>query len=173
MYLHACLPIRVDISGTGAGHRLGRFVGLSVHVGNLGRMVIFGYFRLFLVIYGICTWATSARRRAASILKRYVAGVKKMEVHYCSSKKDLCIFPLTNIYNNIRYLLLEVQVSNASEVVQISFYLFISGETSFEKKIYIAFCIISLSHVFTIRCDQTMSSYCQHSAVPNRGAFFV
>ena len=53
VYLHACLPIRVDISGTGAGHRLGRFVGLSVHVGNLGRMVIFGYFRLFLVIYWI------------------------------------------------------------------------------------------------------------------------
>ena len=52
MYLHACLPIRVDIGGTGTGHRLGRFVGLSVHVGNLGRMVIFGYFRLFLVILG-------------------------------------------------------------------------------------------------------------------------
>ena len=34
MYLHACLPIRVDISGTGTGHRLGRFVGLSVDVGN-------------------------------------------------------------------------------------------------------------------------------------------
>ena len=52
MYLHACLPIRVDIGGTGTGHRLGRFVGLSVHVGNLGRMVIFGYFRLLLVIFG-------------------------------------------------------------------------------------------------------------------------
>ena len=35
MYLHACLPIRVDIGGTGTGHRLGRFVGLPVHVGNL------------------------------------------------------------------------------------------------------------------------------------------
>ena len=50
MYLHACLPIRVDISGTGTGHRLGRFVGLSVDVGNLGWLflVILGYFWLFM-----------------------------------------------------------------------------------------------------------------------------
>ena len=52
MYLHACLPIRVDISGTGAGHRLGRFVGLSVDVGNLG-WLLFNYCRLFLVILGL------------------------------------------------------------------------------------------------------------------------
>ena len=54
MYLHACLPIRVDISGTGTGHRLGRFVGLSVDVGNLGWLflVILGYFWLFKAIFG-------------------------------------------------------------------------------------------------------------------------
>ena len=35
MYLPACLPIRVDIGGTGTGDRLRRFVGLPVDVGNL------------------------------------------------------------------------------------------------------------------------------------------
>ena len=102
-------------------------------------LVILGYFWLFEAIFGYlwdcpCTWATTARRRAASILKRYEAGVKKMEVHYCSSKKDIFIFPLANIYKNIRSWHLEVQVSNAPEVVQIPFYLFISREISFKKR---------------------------------------
>ena len=43
-------------------------------------------------------------------------------------QKGMCIFPLDNVYKNIRYLILEAQVSNAPEVVQIPFYLFISGE---------------------------------------------